>query len=289
MIRRAAGRSARARAGRGPGPQRGRVRSRVRWRQHGRDDPCQPRGVPANSAWCRASCATSRSIELSCRILEEVLPAPVLLAPVGGQALIQADGELASARAAAALGIPVIASTRSSFTPERIAEAAGTGSRWFQLYWPADDEILKSFVRRVERAGYSAIVVTVDCFAMGWRPLDMTLAGPLDVQGVGSQIFFSDPAFRANLSRPPEEDPAAADVLYHRLRSHPALNWDDLDRLRELTSLPIVREGASAPRRRPRGGLTRGCGDRLLQPWRPPGRRRDRLARCIAGDRRRRR
>ena len=104
----------------------------------------------------------------------------------------------------------MIASTRSSFTPEQIAEAAGTGSRWFQLYWPADDEILESFVRRAERAGYSAIVVTLDCFTAGWRPLDMKLAGPLDVQGVGSQIFFSDPAFRANLARPPEEDPAAA-------------------------------------------------------------------------------
>ena len=187
------------------------------------------------------------TIELSCRILEEVLPAPVLLAPVGGQALIQADGDLASARAAAALGIPVIASTRSSVTPEQIAEAVGNGRRWFQLYWPADDEILRSFVRRVQRAGYTAIVVTVDCFAMGWRPLDMTLAGPLDVHGVGSQIFFSDPAFRANLSRPPEEDPAAADVLYHRLRSHPALTWDDLDRLREMTSLPIVVKGVQHP------------------------------------------
>jgi lactate 2-monooxygenase len=187
------------------------------------------------------------TIELSCRVLEEVLPTPVLLAPVGGQALVQADGELASARAAAALGIPVIVSTRSSFTPERIAEAAGTGSRWFQLYWPADDEILGSFVRRVERAGYSAIVVTVDCFTVGWRPLDMELAGPLDLQGVGSQIFFSDPAFRANLRRPPEEDPAAAHALYHRLRSNPALNWGDLERLRELTSLPIVLKGLQHP------------------------------------------
>ncbi|HEY2657536.1 MAG TPA: alpha-hydroxy-acid oxidizing protein, partial [Solirubrobacteraceae bacterium] len=109
--------------------------------------------------------------DLSCQVLDLKLPAPVLLAPIGGQALIQPDGDLASARVAAALGIPSIASTRSSFTPEQIAEEAGAGSRWFQLYWPADDEILESFISRVERAGYSAIVLTVDCFAPGWRPL----------------------------------------------------------------------------------------------------------------------
>jgi len=187
------------------------------------------------------------SIDLSCRILGHDLPAPVLLAPIGGQALVQGDGELASARAAAAAGLPVIASTRSSFTPEQIAEAAGTGKRWFQLYWPADDEILASFVNRVERAGYSAIVVTVDCFTQGWRPLDMKFAGPLEVQGVGSQIFLSDPAFRAKLARPPEEDLAAAEALYRRVRSQPALSWEALQRLRELTSLPIVVKGIQHP------------------------------------------
>jgi len=187
------------------------------------------------------------AVDLSCRILGEELPAPVLLAPIGGQALVQVDGELASTRAAAKLGIPVIASTRSTYTPEQIAEAAGTGSRWFQLYWPADDEILASFMKRVEAAGYSAVVVTVDCFTQGWRALDMTLAGPLEIQGVGSQIFLSDPAFRAQLARPPEEDPAAAGELYRRLRSQPALTWDDLQRLRELTSLPIVVKGILHP------------------------------------------
>jgi isopentenyl diphosphate isomerase/L-lactate dehydrogenase-like FMN-dependent dehydrogenase len=187
------------------------------------------------------------AIDLSCRILGEDLPAPVLLAPIGGQELVQAGGELTSARAAAALGIPVIASTRGSFTPEQIAEAVGAGRRWFQLYCPADDEILASFVRRVERSGYSAIVLTVDCFAQGWRPLDMQLAGPLEMQMVGSQIFFSDPAFRASLARSPEEDPVAAEALYRRVRSRPALSWDDLGLLRELTSLPIVLKGIQHP------------------------------------------
>jgi len=187
------------------------------------------------------------AIRLGRRVLGDELPAPLLLAPIGGQALVHADGERASARAAAALGIPVIASTRSSATPEQIAEAAGAGPRWFQLYWPADDGILASFVGRVERAGYSAIVLTVDCFTQGWRPLEIDLAGPLEVQGVGSEIFLSDPAFRSMLARPPEEDREAAGQLYRRARSHPALSWDDLGRLRELSSLPLVVKGILHP------------------------------------------
>ena len=187
------------------------------------------------------------AVDLGCTLLGQELQAPVLLAPIGGQALIQPDGELASARAAAAVGIPVIMSTRSTFTPEQIAEATGSGRRWFQLYWPADDEVLRSFVERVEHAGFSAIVLTVDCFTQGWRPLDMKLAGPLEIQGVGSQIYLSDPAFRAGLERSPEEDPAAAAALYRRLRSQPALSWDAIGRLRELTSLPVLVKGIQHP------------------------------------------
>ncbi len=75
----------------------------------------------------------------------------------------------------------------------------------------------------------------------------MKLAGPLEVQGVGSQIYLSDPAFRARLERPPEEDPAAAAALYRRLRSQPALSWDAIGRLRELTSLPVLVKGIQHP------------------------------------------
>lgn len=187
------------------------------------------------------------AVDLGCAILGQDLPAPVLLAPIGGQALVQPDGELASARAATAVGLPMVMSTRSTFTPERIAEASGSGRRWFQLYWPADEEVLRSFVARVERAGFSAIILTVDCFTQGWRPLDMELAGPLEIQGVGSQIYLSDPAFRAKLERPPEEDPAAAAALYVKLRSYPALGWDAIGRLRELTSLPVLVKGILHP------------------------------------------
>jgi lactate 2-monooxygenase len=69
----------------------------------------------------------------SVEILGTALPAPVLLAPVGVQSIVHPDGELASARAAAALGVPIVVSTASSYSLEEVAAASGAGPRWFQL------------------------------------------------------------------------------------------------------------------------------------------------------------
>ncbi|QBG56478.1 hypothetical protein D2M30_2149 [Bacillus amyloliquefaciens] len=49
----------------------------------------------------------------------------------------------------------------------------GKCPRWFQLYWPKDRDIMISFVRRAEQAGYSAIVVTLDLPEQGWRERDI--------------------------------------------------------------------------------------------------------------------
>ena len=73
--------------------------------------------------------------DLSTTVLGTEMPAPLLLAPVGVQKIVHEDGELATARAAGALGVPMIASTTSHFTLEEIAEACGDGPHWFQLYW----------------------------------------------------------------------------------------------------------------------------------------------------------
>ena len=62
-------------------------------------------------------------------------PSPILLAPIGTQGILHEDGELATARAAQALGIPMILSGAASRSLEAVAQANGTGHRWFQLYW----------------------------------------------------------------------------------------------------------------------------------------------------------
>jgi len=51
------------------------------------------------------------------------------------QAIVHGEAELATARAAAALGVPMIMSTASSRSIEQVGEANGNGIRWYQLYW----------------------------------------------------------------------------------------------------------------------------------------------------------
>src|SRR3954453_6375268 len=75
--------------------------------------------------------------DLRTSVLGTDLAAPIVLSPVGVQSIIHPAGELAAARAAAAEGQVLVASTASSFTLEQIAEAGGDGAaRWYQLYWP---------------------------------------------------------------------------------------------------------------------------------------------------------
>jgi lactate 2-monooxygenase len=182
--------------------------------------------------------------DLATTVLGTALPAPLLLAPIGVQKVVHEEGELGTARAAAALGLPMIASTASHFTMEEIAEAGGADApRWFQLYWPNDPELLESFVARAEAAGYGAIVVTVDTFIPGWKPRDLQQAWLPFLEGSGNANYFQDPVFRAGLEQPPEEDLGAATGRYLGVLSNPALTWDDLARLRELTSLPILVKG----------------------------------------------
>jgi isopentenyl diphosphate isomerase/L-lactate dehydrogenase-like FMN-dependent dehydrogenase len=126
---------------------------------------------------------------------------------------------------------------------EEIAEAGGDGPRWFQLYWPNDPELLESFVGRAEAAGYGAIVVTVDAFIPGWKPRDLQQAWLPFLEGSGNANYFEDPVFRAGLEQLPEDDLGAATGRYLSVLSNPALTWDDLARLRELTALPILIKG----------------------------------------------
>jgi lactate 2-monooxygenase len=182
--------------------------------------------------------------DLSTTVLGTEMPAPLLLAPIGVQQGVHEDGELATARAAAALGVPMIASTASHFPLEQIAEAGGPEApRWFQLYWPNDPALARSFVERAERAGYEAIVLTVDTFIPGWKPRDLQQAWLPFLEGRGVGNYFQDPVFRAGLEKTPEEDPGMATGHFLGVQANPSLSWDDLAKLREMTSLPILVKG----------------------------------------------
>jgi isopentenyl diphosphate isomerase/L-lactate dehydrogenase-like FMN-dependent dehydrogenase len=185
--------------------------------------------------------------DLATELLGTAMPAPVLMGPVGVQSILHPEGELASARAASSLGIPMVASTAGSHTLEQIAEAAGDGPRWFQLYWPRGEELAASFVHRAEAAGYGAIVVTLDTPMLGWRPRDLTGGYLPFLKSVGIANYLADPVFRAALEQPPEDDPQAAVGQFVGVFSNPSVTWDDLGWLREQTSLPIVLKGVLHP------------------------------------------
>jgi lactate 2-monooxygenase len=181
--------------------------------------------------------------DLSTTVLGTPMPAPLMLAPIGVQAIVHEDGELATARAAAALGLPMIASTAAHFTLEEIAEAGGEAPRWFQLYWPNDRGLAESLVKRAEGAGYEAIVLTVDTFVPGWKSRDLQQAWLPFLNGMGVANYFHDPVFRTALEKSPEKDQGAATGHFLAVQANPSLTWDDLDWLRERTSLPIVVKG----------------------------------------------
>jgi isopentenyl diphosphate isomerase/L-lactate dehydrogenase-like FMN-dependent dehydrogenase len=185
--------------------------------------------------------------ELAVTLFGARLPAPVLLAPVGVQGIVHPEGELASARAAASLGVPIVLSTAATRSIEEVAEAYGSGTRWFQLYWGRDREIAASLVSRAEAAGYGAIVVTLDNQLLAWRPRDLRTAYLPFLQGIGIAQYLSDPVFRSQLAAPPEDDLPAAVGHWLALAMNPALGWDDLAFLRSHTELPILLKGILHP------------------------------------------
>jgi lactate 2-monooxygenase len=181
--------------------------------------------------------------DLSVEVLGTHSPAPFLLAPVGVLSIAHPEGELAVARAAASLGIPFCLSSAASSSIEDIAEVMGDAPRWFQLYWINDREVIASLLSRAKAAGFSAIVVTLDTPILGWRPRDLRRAYLPFIKGEGCAQFFSDPVFRAKLTKPPEEDLLTAAATMLATFPHLALTWDDLAWLRELTDLPMLVKG----------------------------------------------
>src|SRR6266852_6140354 len=184
--------------------------------------------------------------DLSVKLFGARLPAPILLGPVGVQEIVHKDADTASARAAASLGLPFVLSTMSSRSIEDVAQAAdkvADSLRWFQLYWGKNPELTASMVRRAERAGYSALVVTLDTHSLGWRERDLHHGYLPFMQGQGLANYFSDPVFRGLLEQPPEQNPMAAIQLWGTLFSNPALTWKDIDFLRQHTRVPIILKG----------------------------------------------
>lgn len=181
--------------------------------------------------------------DLTTELLGKKISAPILLAPVGVQGIIHPEAEVATARAAASLGVPMVLSTVCSRPMEEVTRALNGTPGWFQLYWSKDQELAASFVRRAEAAGFGAIVVTLDIPMLAWRERDLQHAYLPFLHGDGVANYFCDPVFCSRLKVSPREDPQAAIVQWTQCFAHPALTWKDLKFLRQQTKLPILLKG----------------------------------------------
>lgn len=185
--------------------------------------------------------------DTSTSVLGLELPSPIMTAPVGVQSIIHEEAEVAVARAASGLDVPVVLSTASSKSIEEVAEAAGDTGRWFQLYWPSERDVAASFVQRAEDAGYGAIVVTLDTKLLAWRPRDLDGAYLPFLQGEGLANYRTDDAFLAGLEGSWDDNPQMAILRWIGLFADKAVTWEDLDWLRSVTDLPIVVKGILHP------------------------------------------
>lgn len=170
------------------------------------------------------------------------LPSPVLLAPVGVLSIAHPEAELAVARAARGLQVPQIVSTVSSKTIEEIAAIHSEHPHWFQLYWGSDDDFTRSIINRAEKAGYSAIVVTVDTRIFAWRERDIQNAYLPFLYEEGLANYFSDPVFLSKVGDPAKNK---TETMMHFARcfSNPSSTWSDLSVIRNATKLPVIVKG----------------------------------------------
>lgn len=186
--------------------------------------------------------------DMSINLFGMSLPTPIFMSPIGVIGLCAQDGhgDVATARAAQQLGVPMVASTLSNDPLEIVAREFGGTPGFFQLYTPTDRTIAESLVHRAEAAGFKGIVVTLDTWITGWRPRDLNQSNFPQLRGHALGNYFSDPIFRASLAKPPEEDPQAAVMGWGKIFGNP-LKWEDLPWLRSLTKLPLILKGICHP------------------------------------------
>jgi (S)-2-hydroxy-acid oxidase/4-hydroxymandelate oxidase len=161
---------------------------------------------------------------------------PIGFSPTAFHRLVHPDGEVATARAAKTLNIPMIVSAMSSITLEEIAAQSGNSDLWLQTYIFRDRQLTRQLIERAERVGFKAIVVTLGCPVPGRR--DRTVRSrfclPADVSaanfGSSSRVDFNNPIHSV----------AGAEL-------DPSLTWRDIDWLRSITALPIVAKGLMNP------------------------------------------
>ena len=196
--------------------------------------------------------------DLKTHVLSHELSFPAVLAPVGYSRLMHPDGEVAAARAAGEAGTGYILSTISGHKLENV-KAASQGPCWYQLYLLGGREAAEGSIDRARRAGFSALVITVDTPVAGMRERDPRNGMK---QLLGSSWFARIPYLPNILAHPgwlasflldggvpklenvviPGKGPMALLDVGAALASA-TVTWEDLRWIREVWPGPIVVKG----------------------------------------------
>jgi isopentenyl diphosphate isomerase/L-lactate dehydrogenase-like FMN-dependent dehydrogenase len=164
-------------------------------------------------------------------VLGTPLAMPVLVAPVAFQRLVDPDGEVAMARAAATAGTVMCLSTAATSRPREIAAEVPPAPRWLQLYCFRDRGVTDGLIEEAIECGFEAIALTVDAPRAGRRERDLRtgfeVSADVDVPAVAAAIG-------ADRAITPKELFALVDA---------ALDWDYLANLASECPLPILLKG----------------------------------------------
>jgi (S)-3,5-dihydroxyphenylglycine transaminase len=178
--------------------------------------------------WLRTTVLTARGDgDSATKILGRTWAAPIAVAPLAYHTLVHPDGELATVLAAGEADVPVVVSTFAGRTFEELA-AAASAPLWLQVYCFRDRSITRHLVERAERAGFEALVLTVDTPYLGRRLRDERNDFRLP-QGIRP----------ANLPSGDYASPSA----HSRAELDPTLDWSIIEWLRSISSLPVLVKG----------------------------------------------
>ncbi|XP_074566542.1 glycolate oxidase 3 isoform X2 [Curcuma longa] len=174
-------------------------------------------------------------IDLTTTVLGFNISMPIMIAPTAMQKMAHPQGELATARAASAARTIMTLSSWSTSSVEEV-NSTGPGIRFFQLYVYKDRNVVLQLVRRAERSGFKAIVLTVDTPRLGRREADIknrfTLPPSLTLKN------FED----LDLGKMDKTNDSGL-ASYVAGQVDRSLSWKDVKWLQAITSLPIVVKG----------------------------------------------
>lgn len=176
--------------------------------------------------------------DLTTKILGQFFELPILIAPMAFQCLAHPQGEVATAAAAADLGIGMVLSTLATKSIEDVAamRQGKCSPQWFQLYIHRDRGLTRALVELAYSCGVEALCLTVDAPLLGRREKDRHNSF------VPSGMELANLTILKDLEIPHKIGESGL-FTYFAEQLDPAITWADLEWLQSLSPLKVVVKG----------------------------------------------